>query len=112
MTEREEFVLNQIIEDGGSSSWAWQHDKEFAQKFMPEHYPFFEALLKSEAPHPIQINMHSLYGQVVKRARLSALRNLVKKGKIYCGWTGTGEGGFNYLGVKRLRVYLPIISKQ
>lgn len=88
----------------GQSSWDWEADYRFAKAIdAKDEIEILESLLKSTTVFAIQIGCHRRFITKLKDRRLRALRNLEKQGIVYSGWIGTGSGGLNEFGTRRIK---------
>lgn len=99
----EQFLLEDIIEHHGQSSWDWGADRRFAEHIGAD-YSVIDAAMASCAPFAFRVAAARSWKSLTAR-RLRGLRSLVKRGKVESYWLGTGSGGATDFGVRRVREY-------
>jgi hypothetical protein len=103
LEDEESFLIDELKSDRMQSSWDWESDLRFAERFDMDCELLREAI-DSSAPLKFRY-MSANFNKTIKQRRLSALRRLVKKGVVRAWWSGTGVGGASEFGVGRVRSY-------
>ena len=103
LADEENFLIEQLQGNRVQSSWDWESDLSFAERFGMDCEMLREAI---DSAAPLKFRWAAAnYNTKIKIRRLNALRRLVKKGIVEAWWSGTGFGGVNEFGVNRARLY-------
>ena len=104
--EIQDFLLEDLKEHHGQSSWDYPADHRFAVFLGDEETAdILVDIMNSSTVWCFIIAAHEAFAGKIKRKRLTALRQLVYIGKVRAEWMGTGWGGKSDFGVNRCRHY-------
>ncbi|WP_415913136.1 hypothetical protein [Neptuniibacter sp. QD37_11] len=107
LSEQAKFLLNQFNHGvREQSSWDWDADLSFAERFHLPHQAEIRQALYSDTPTSLQVGLwKSTWYKPVTQLRIRALKELVDKKHLESYWVGLGPGSKTAYGISKVKKY-------